>query len=238
MNFILSKIPLRRHTAGESYREAVHKIRPYLGSQIAANVAVNLPRRIPYRPFLYVFTYLPCWMSTQPWYRTEVPRALGNFAFSPLLHLHHRHLLHGLLSPRMATLDITANIGCSECFRFRYVTNVNHCIVPKALIVPRSKSIRSRPDNGKNVRRKHSLQPIAAPLCAVRYCVNYNVSSPFSTCLWSVAVATANQSTMVIRRDLPRKRRPIKSVLSTVAKIKLTYRIMETIAEMCAPVEM
>ena len=95
----------------------------------------------------------------------------------------HRHLLHGLLSPRTATLNLTANIGCSECFRFRYVTNVNHCIVPKALIVPRSKSMRLRSDNGKNVRRKHSLQPVAAPLCAVRYCVNYNVSSPYSTCL-------------------------------------------------------
>ena len=30
--------------------------------------------------------------------------------------------------------------------------------------------MRSRPDNGKNVRRKRH--------CAVRYCVNYNVSSP------------------------------------------------------------
>ena len=95
----------------------------------------------------------------------------------------HRHLLHGLLSPRTATLDLTANIGCSECFRFRYVTNVNHCIVPKALIVPKSKSMRSRLDNGKDVRRKHSLQPIAAPLWAVRYCVNYNVGSPCSRCL-------------------------------------------------------
>ena len=31
-----------------------------------------------------------------------------------------------------------------------------------------------------NARRKHSLQSIAAPLCAVRYCVNYNVSSPYN----------------------------------------------------------
>ena len=54
----------------------------------------------------------------------------------------HRHQLHGLLSPRTATLELTADIGCSECFRFRYVTNV------KALIVPRSKSMRSHPDNG------------------------------------------------------------------------------------------
>ena len=84
----------------------------------------------------------------------------------------------------MTTLELTADIGCSECFRFWYVTNVNHCIVPNALIVSWSKSMRSRPDNGKNVRRKHSLQPIAAPLCAVRYCVNYNVSSPGSRRLW------------------------------------------------------
>ena len=105
----------------------------------------------------------------------------------------HRHILHGQLTPRTATLKLTANIGCSECFRFRYVTSVNHCIVPKALIVPRSKSMRSHPDNGKNIEvhtsivkrthRKHSLQPIAAPLCAVRYYVNYDVISPCSTCL-------------------------------------------------------
>ena len=114
-------------------------------------------------------------------------------AYSPYLRrlwYHHRHVLHGLLSPRTTTLDLMANIGCSECFLFRYVTNVNHCIVPKALIVPRSKSMRSCLDNGKNVRWKHSLQLIAAPLCAVRsknciytymerYCVNYNVSSPY-----------------------------------------------------------
>ena len=73
------------------------------------------------------------------------------------LYFNHRHQLHGLLSPRTATLELTADIVCSECFRFRYVTNVNHCIVPNALIVPRSKSMRSRPDNGKNVRQKHSV---------------------------------------------------------------------------------
>ena len=72
---------------------------------------------------------------------------------------YHRRPLHGLLFRRTATLDLTENIGCSECFRFRYVTNVNHCIVPKALIVPRSKSMRSRPDNGKNVRRKRHSVP-------------------------------------------------------------------------------
>ena len=105
----------------------------------------------------------------------------------------HRHLLLRLLSPRTATLDLTANIVCSECFRFRCVTNVNHCIVPNALIVPRSKSMLSRPHNGKNVRRKHSLQPIAAPLCAVRYCVNYNVSSLYSTCLWLITLLTRNR---------------------------------------------
>ena len=67
----------------------------------------------------------------------------------------HRPLLHGLLS----TLELTADIVCIHCFRFRYVTNVNHCIVPKVLIVPRSKSMRSRPDNGKNVRRKRHSVP-------------------------------------------------------------------------------
>ena len=53
--------------------------------------------------------------------------------------LDHRPLLHGLLSPRTATLELTAYtfcIVCIHCFRFHYVTNVNHCIVPKALIVP------------------------------------------------------------------------------------------------------
>ena len=89
----------------------------------------------------------------------------------------HRPLLHGLLSPRTATLELKADIVCIHCFRFRYVTNVNHCIVPKVFIVPRSTSMRSRLDNGKNVRRKrHSV--------AVRYCVNYNVSSPCSLGLW------------------------------------------------------
>ena len=65
-------------------------------------------------------------------------------------------------------LELTAYIVCSECFRFRYVTNVNHCIVPKALIVPKSKSMRSRPEYGKNVRQKHSLQPLyEAPFMSV-----------------------------------------------------------------------
>ena len=73
--------------------------------------------------------------------------------------LDHRPLLHGLLSPCTATLELTADIVCIHCFRFRYVTNGNHCIVPKALIVPRSKSMHSRPDNGKNVRRKRHSVP-------------------------------------------------------------------------------
>ena len=76
----------------------------------------------------------------------------------------HRHQLHGLLSPRTATLELTAYIVCSECFRFRYVTNVNHCMVPKALIVLRSKSMRSRPDNGKNHR--HQLHGLLSPRTA------------------------------------------------------------------------
>ena len=71
----------------------------------------------------------------------------------------HRHQLHGLLSPRTATLELTTDIVCNECFRFRYVTSVKYCIVPKALIVPRSKSMRSRPDNGKNVRQKRHSVP-------------------------------------------------------------------------------
>ena len=76
-----------------------------------------------------------------------------------IMHSVHRPLLRGLLSPRTVTLELTADIVCIHCFRYRYVTNVNHCIVPKALIVPRSKSMRSRPDNGKNVRRKRHSVP-------------------------------------------------------------------------------
>ena len=94
--------------------------------------------------------------------------------------IHHRHVLHGLLSPRTTTSELTADIVCSECFRFRYVTNVNHCIRPNALMYRGpNQCVRAR-TMVLNARRKYSLQPIAAPLCAVRYCVNYNVSSPYS----------------------------------------------------------
>ena len=80
--------------------------------------------------------------------------------------IHHRHVLHGLLSPRMTTSELTADIVCSECFRFRYVTNVNHCIRPKALIVPRSKSMRSRPDNGfKRTAEVFTTTNCSATLC-------------------------------------------------------------------------
>ena len=58
-----------------------------------------------------------------------------NHCIVPNALVYHRHQLHGLLSPRTATLELTAYIVCSECFRFRYVTNENHCIVPNALIV-------------------------------------------------------------------------------------------------------
>ena len=66
-------------------------------------------------------------------------------------------------------LKLTANIGCSECLQPAYVTNVNqghqNVVAPGQCL---------------NVRRKHTLQPIAAPLCAVRYYVNYDVISPGS----------------------------------------------------------
>ena len=79
--------------------------------------------------------------------------------------LTHRHRLHGLLSPRM-TLELMADIVCSECFRFRYVTNVNHCIVPNALIVQRSKSMRSCPDNGfKREAEAFTTTNCGATLC-------------------------------------------------------------------------
>ena len=59
--------------------------------------------------------------------------------------LYHRHLLYNIWTAISTPGNVrsypssaypTFCIVCIHCFRFHYVTNVNYCIVPKALIVP------------------------------------------------------------------------------------------------------
>ena len=126
-------------------------------------------------------------MSGRIWERTDDDYLIG-VEFSPFYtsntsilegetSSYLRHLLHGLPTPRTATLELTASILAAVNASGLYVTNVNHW----------SNLMRSRPDDGYklSVHCKHSLQSIAAPLSARGYCVNYDVGSPCSRCLCS-----------------------------------------------------